>query len=544
MQGLKRICAQICACLALTLLASCGASPGPSAHLPAAHPPSATSTNQKTPIDAASWQFAGNTLSGSRSQPGSAISPQNVGALRPKWIVNLHGTPSATPTVLGGTIYIPDWGGYLSALNAATGRVIWSRRISSYDLVPNAVARTSPAVYGGELILGDQSGAHVFAVNRRTGALIWVRQVDPHPAAVITGSPVVYRGTVYVGVSSLEESLASNPSYRCCTFRGSVVALSAATGRQIFKTYTVPPNGGAPGLYSGGAVWDTPAVDPALGLLFVGTGNNYSVPKSATACFTRTHALRTSDAACTPPSDHFDSVMALRLSTGAIVWAHKVQGFDAWTWACQSQPPGVTWCPSPEGPDYDFGSSPNLFTVASAHGALTAVGIGQKSGVYWAFDAATGRLLWSRLAGPGSSLGGIEWGTASDGSRIYVAVANWDRKPYILPSGRRIFGGSVAALDPATGRILWQTGDPLGAADLGAVSVARGVVYFGSMDPGGHVYALGAQHGKILWSYRTGATVQSGAAIVGDAMYIGSGYGHFSIGVPSTRFYAFTPRGR
>jgi polyvinyl alcohol dehydrogenase (cytochrome) len=113
----------------------------------------------------------------------------------------------------------------------------------------------------------------VFAVSRNTGRLLWRTRVDTNPAAIITSSPVVYRGVAYLGVSSIEEALAARPGYHCCTFRGSVLALKATTGRLLWKTYTVPTG------YTGGAVWgSTPAIDPADNMVFVGTGNNYSVP--------------------------------------------------------------------------------------------------------------------------------------------------------------------------------------------------------------------------------------------------------------------------
>src|SRR6185437_10431492 len=100
----------------------------------------------------------------------------------------------------------------------------------------------------------------------------------------------------------------------------------------------------------------------------------------------------------------------------------------------------------------------------------------QKSGIYYAFDPATGAELWRTLVGPGSSLGGIEWGSATDGKRIYVALVNYYGIPYAYG-----YGGSIAALDPATGAILWQVADPGQSINLGPVSVSNGVVYASSM---------------------------------------------------------------
>ena len=147
-------------------------------------------------------------------------------------------------------MYFPDYGGYLNAVNASNGSLLWQASVPGYTGVANAISRSSPVVDGDRLILGDNffllhpGGAHVFAVDRQTGKLLWKTQVDSNPAAIITGNPVVYGNEVIVGVSSNEETDALLAFYPCCTFRGSVVALSAATGQILWKTYTVPANAG------------------------------------------------------------------------------------------------------------------------------------------------------------------------------------------------------------------------------------------------------------------------------------------------------------
>jgi polyvinyl alcohol dehydrogenase (cytochrome) len=192
------------------------------------------------------------------------------------WSVTTTGDVPTSPTVDDGVVYFPDSGGKLWAVAAGTGKVLWSRDVSGYTQTDGAVSRTSPASYRGELVLGATSlshGAYVLAVAKRTGSLLWRTRVDAHPAAVITSSPVIYRGIAYLEVSSFEEVFALKSGYHCCTFRGSVVALDASTGRLLWKAYTMPAG------YSGGAVWgSTPAIDAADDLLFAATGNNYSVP--------------------------------------------------------------------------------------------------------------------------------------------------------------------------------------------------------------------------------------------------------------------------
>jgi polyvinyl alcohol dehydrogenase (cytochrome) len=486
------------------------------------------------------WLSGGGTLSNTHSSDSNKPNAQSAKNLAVKWTYATHGDVSAIAAVAGGAVYFPDWGGYLNKVDADTGALIWAKPISDYDGVPGSVSRASPAVDGNTVYLGDQNGGYLSAVDATTGALKWTTRVDQHPLAILTAGPLVYDGVVYQGVASGEEGAAVNPAYPCCTFRGSVVAVDAATGRILWKTYTIPDNGGRPGGYSGGAVWGTtPAIDPATNTLFITTGNNYTVPDSVKAC----EAGGGSPATCLSPDDHIDAVMALNASTGAIEWSTGVQGFDDWNVACiPGFPPNN--CPTNPGPDYDFGSGPNLFRV---DGKLV-VGAGQKSGEYWALDAATGSILWSAAPGPGSTLGGIEWGPATDGKRIHVAEANFNGIPYTIADGTTTTSGSWAALDPATGKVIWQVPDPShnlfgGGNDLGPLSVANGVVYAPSMS--GTMTALDASTGKTVWSFKSAGSVVAGASIVRGVVYWGDGYSH--LGIPgwtgSNTFYAFSLNG-
>lgn len=525
---------------------------------------------------AADWTSGSQSILGNRSQPlDFTINPQNVSHLAPKWVFTDHGDVSATPTVADGAVYFPDFGGYLNAVNANNGQLIWQRQISSYDGQAGQVSRNSPLIDGNKLILGDNApsaqsaGAHLFAVDRATGNLLWSTQVDSNPAAVVTSSPIAYRNEIVVGVASNEEADAVNPHYPCCSFRGALVALNDSTGKILWKTYTVPSNNGggdsntpcaapnpATGCgYTGGAIWATPTINPVTNQVFVGTGNNYTAPDAAAACATAAQTANppTSDANCSAPDDYFDAVMAFDLQTGRIEWGHKVQGWDAWNVACLvGNAPGATWCPSPASPDFDFGgSSPNLFIGKGTNGRLqTLVGDGQKSGIYWAFDPTNGNIVWNRLVGPGTSLGGLEWGSATDVLRIYAAEADPFGIPYTLSNGQAASGGSWAALNPLTGAFDWQTATPGGNAALGPVSEAGGVVYGGSMDPNAShpdMFALDASNGKILWSFAAGSSVNAGPAIVDGTVYWGSGYGHLGPALPFTgnnKLYAFSLNGR
>jgi len=170
------------------------------------------------------------------------------------------------------------------------------------------------------------------------------------------------------------------------------------------------------------------------------------------------------------------------------------------------------------------------------------VGFGQKSGVYWALEPHDGDIRWHTQVGPGGGTGGIQWGTASDGRRIYAAISNSNQKPYTLvPGGQQITWGAWSALDVFTGRLIWQTPDPtIGAIDAGSVSVANGVMYAGSQS--GSMYALDGATGKVLWSFDSGGTVLDGPSIVDGVLYWGSGYSNPGTG--NNKLYAFSLKRR
>ena len=288
--------------------------------------------------------------------------------------------------------------------------------------------------------------------------------------------------------------------------------------------------------------------DSTRNLVYATTGNNYSTPTDPAyqACI----AAGGSQASCLSPDDHFDSLLALNMATGAVVWSNRLGSADDWNVACFNSGIAASNCPTGAGPDYDFGSGVNLFTVQTTNGPRTIVGAGQKSGVYSAFDPDSGSLLWATKVGPGSALGGVEWGSATDGQRIYVGIGDLYGIPYTLqPSGQTDYAGSWSALDPATGHILWQTADPNGALDLGPMTVANGVVYAPSMAGGttnSNMYALNAATGAVVWSFASGGSVIAGASIAYDTIYWGSGYSNLPLPGFSgnNKFYAFTLGGQ
>jgi polyvinyl alcohol dehydrogenase (cytochrome) len=499
-----------------------------------------------------SWSMFGQGPSNLAAGADDGITTANVSYLKPHWVATLGGDISARAAVVNHVAYVPDWAGNIWAINASNGRTIWSHNLSYYGLAAGTVSRTSPAVANGVVYIGTQynpSGptGWLLAINAATGEKEWMVQPDTSNGfPVITASPTVAAGKVIVGMTSNEEFATASNSYPCCSARGSVVALDATTGKVLWQTFTVPKG------YSGGNSWGSnPVVDTARGSVFVSTGNNYSIPTDP--AYATCIAAGGTPSSCLSPADHADSILALDLNTGAIKWATRLMnwnqpqygisdGTDFWNVGCIY---GSTNCPAADiGPDYDFGSAPNEITYKSGKSQVTIIGAGQKSGIYYALNPDTGAELWHTQVGPGSSLGGMEWGSASDGTRIYVAIADFYGIPYAAGNA-----GSWAALDPATGKILWQVKDPSGAWDLGPVAVNNGIVYVPSMAgaPGSPtMLALNASTGATLWQYAAGSSVIAGATVIDSSVIWGSGYSHLGTFLPFTgnnKLFSFTING-
>jgi polyvinyl alcohol dehydrogenase (cytochrome) len=414
-------------------------------------------------------------------------------------------------------------------------------------------------VSGNTVVIGTQTmrsatsgdGAELLAVDKANGNLLWRTKLDDHPLSIDTQSPTIHNGVIYVGVASIEENGVDcgDPGDTACYFRGSLEAVNLTTGSVLWKTYMISQAQQAAG-YSGAAIWgSSPAIDVKRNSVYIGTGNNYSASQAVSSCVDAANDDAQTIIDCETThgvGNYVDAVASLNLDTGAVNWVSKLQGFDAWTTACIGLP---TACPAPNGPDFDFGQGPML--IPTKAGDIVAAG--QKSGIMWGLNAATGAPVWRTLVGPGSSLGGLEWGSATDGSRIYFAVANFNFPPQQYPMVNPPKGtpatssaGSWGAVDAANGKIIWQTADPNGSIDLGAVSVANGVVYassmgalfFGPDQP--TMFALDAGNGKQLWQYTSGGSVNAGPAIVDGTVYWGSGYIHLGFGGANNKLFAFS----
>lgn len=515
-------------------------------------------------VDNPGWSTIGHDPSGTRSQPNEhTINVRNVDALVPKWVAGTAGDVSATPAVVNGVVYFGDFGGMLWALNARTGATIWSDSIPAITGNAGDFARQSPSVDGHVLIVGTNKGGNLLGFDTATGKLLWEATINPDPHATMTGSPVLVGDTVFTGVSA---NGASGPN---ATFRTDLASVNALTGHVNWTSYVLPDNGGQPGGYAGATMFGSPSVDVTDGLVFGAFGQPYTEPASVAAC----NATAPNDffsESCEQPGADWDSLVAFDITTGRVVWSHRVVGDGPRAQACDGQPAQVTWCPlaadTPIAPvgtagrgfgdTWDLGGAPpNVFRI----NGRDVVGVGEKSGVYLLLDAKTGAFVWNTLVGPGGDQGGFEWGTAYDGNRIYVSLTDQHHIAYELSEQGHLTstvstGGSWAALDPTTGKILWQTADPqteslpgfsnVGVWDLGPVSVANGVVYVSSMAKTGNaMYALNAATGKILWGFDPGSSVNAAPSIVDGSLYWGSGYSKSGVeGTGNTKLFAFKLR--
>lgn len=466
------------------------------------------------------WNGWSSSSDNSRFQPtvAAGLSHLKVSRLRLKWAFGFPNDSAinSQPTVFAGHLFVGSEDGAVYSLSALRGCTDWTFKAL-------ATVRTAPVVdpVARLVFFGDVNG-NVYAVQAETGQLIWRRRADPHPAAKITGAPILIADRLYVPVSSSEEGWADNPRYPCCTFRGGVTAFEARTGRALWETHTIPEAPHRTGVNragvptwgpSGGAVWSPPTVDLKRHAIYVGTGNSYSGP----------------------PSPYTDAVVAFDMRTGRMLWSQQLIGGDLWNGGCVVKE--TANCPPDSGPDYDFGSPPILRSLGNGRRLLV---IGQKSGVIHALDPdRQGKIVWRVRIGRGGPFGGIEWGGGADQTLAYFPLSDWQ------PS-KSDEGGGLFALRIATGDKVWYAPPPKPAcvklpgcnpALIAPVTVIPGVVFSGSQD--GHLRAYDARNGRLLWDFDTlrrfetvnaiaarGGSFMSIAPIVANGMlFVEPGYG-------------------
>jgi polyvinyl alcohol dehydrogenase (cytochrome) len=482
------------------------------------------------------WNGWGVDLANTRFQPAAqaGLTPAQVPALKLKWA---FGFPNATaaralPTVVDGRVFVGSQDGTVYSLEARSGCVIWAFQASASVRTPIVLGPRR----GGSIAVayfGD-GRSNIYALDAGSGQVLWTRKLDDHPSSHITGSPVIYQDSLFVGVASGEEGRGSDPKYECCTFRGSVAMLDIGTGAVRWKTYTteeartIGKNASGTTRWgpSGAGIWATPTIDVKRRLVYAATGNNYTEP-----------AQKTSDA-----------VIAFAMDTGRIVWSSQLTPNDVFVTGCGAQR-GVN-CPDADtlGPDFDFGNSPMLATLPSGRDLIV---IGQKSGIGWALDPdKEGAVVWQYRAGRGSALGGMEFGSAIDEERAYFGVAD----------GNQATAGELHAVRLDTGERVWTApprptlcGERMRGCTpslLAAITVIPGVVFAGSQDGGLRGYST--KDGSVIWEFDTnkefktvngvpakGASINGpGPVVAGGMVFVNSGYGALG-GRPGNVLLAF-----
>lgn len=332
------------------------------------------------------------------------ISPSTISNLHLKWKFFAGRDITATPAIFEDIVYFPCWNGFIYAISAKNGSLVWTKNLEELTglkgtgFVRNvnvSVSRTTPAIAGDLLLYGIYGPAVVIAVERATGNLVWSTSLDSHSRAVITMSGTVYERGFYVGTSSLEEGLSIA---ECCTFRGSMVRLDLRTGKISWQTFMLPDNNGKLGEYSGAAIWgSSPAIDVNRKLVYIATGNLYTAPPDVVECQEKQNNKTVPDSPnpCIKPENHEESMLALDMDTGEIKWFRELGGYDAWFSACGDLT--TPNCPPGPNPDADFGEAPMLFSIHVNGTKRDVVVAGQKTGFVWALNCDNGDIIWSSV---------------------------------------------------------------------------------------------------------------------------------------------------
>ena len=497
------------------------------------------------------WNGWGNGTNNKRFQTSNkaGLSRTSVRKLELKWAFAFPGETIAEsqPSIVDGRLFVGSRSGDVYALDPKSACVHW--KFQADAPVKNSVVIGAVEIDGKPRTLaffGDLTGT-AYAVDAVDGTLIWRRSVDDFPASRLMGSFILVGDQLFVPITATESTLVAATDAVCCVFRGSVVALDPATGAERWRRYTIAElptktgeNAMGNPIYgpSGATIWSAPTYDPMLDVIYVGTSENASNP-----------ATKTSDA-----------ILAIDAKTSEIKWSYQGLAGDAWNMSCGT--PDKTNCPdAPMGLDYDMGSSPSLATMANGKRILIAA---QKSGVVHALDPDDGgKLLWQRKVAEGGILGGIEWGPANDGRRVYVALGDirWNTPDLLDPKLAldANIGGGVVALDLTDGAIVWQA-PPIecgerpqcSPAQTAAVTAIPGVIFAGGMS--GQLRALDADSGEVIWSYDTvrefetvngasgrgGALDATGPVVVDGWVYVVSGYSKWG-GLPGNVLLGFAP---
>jgi outer membrane protein assembly factor BamB len=500
-RGRRAVVALACASAALLALAACGGSSSTTGKASAVGvPPPEWAAN------AASWPAHNYDLSNTRATTRTPINSQTVAKLKEKWHFDLKGASAfglfaSTPISLNGTVYLQDLNSNVYALDRSSGKLEWKHAFNKPSIGPNGIAYGYGRIYGA-------TETNAFALDAKTGTLIWSRKLTRNNREGIDMAPQLYDNTV------LFSTVPGNglTSFYKGGALGVVWALDAATGKPKWTFNTISDGAklwGNPKVNSGGGLWYPPAVD-SQGRVFLSVANPaplYGTPKFPNG------------SSRPGPDLYTDSLVALDGQTGKLLWWRQAIAHDV--------------------RDYDL-MIPTILTTATVQGAPTEIVlVAGKMGKAYAYRADNGKRLWTLSVGkhqndtgplprkvvtvfPGD-LGGVETPMALAGNRLFVPWLNFPTRG----SASGISGASVSfktgrggltAVNAATGKVLWQRTLP--SMDFGAATVANDVVFTSTY--AGTIYAFDTATGKTLWTKKAPAGINSFPAIDGDTLLVGA----------------------
>jgi polyvinyl alcohol dehydrogenase (cytochrome) len=470
------------------------------------------------------WGGAGNARFQTKSAAG--LTPAELPKLQLKWAVGLPGATSmySQPSVAFGRIFVGGDNGVVYSLDAKAGCVYWAYQADMFGRFAPIAAPISGYPGTANAIFFVTRSTTAYALDAHDGKLLWKTQVRTG-LNNLSATAAYHDGRLYVPMSGTETLVGADLNYECCQSRGAVAALDANTGKVLWLTQSVQEplsklgenaNGKQRWGPAGASVWNTPTVDAKRGLIYAGTGNSFGRIAAATS----------------------DSILALRMSDGKMMWHHQEFQGDTFMARCQAANKADANCPEKLGPDYDFGGSSAILQTVNGKDILLAAG---KGGVAIALDPDNeGKLvwrtqLWDEKAPSASGL--VVWGGAADGTRVYYPM----QQP----------GGGLKALDIKTGKVEWNAAinaDQRGQA--GPASAIPGAVFTGGWD--GILRAVDA-NGKVIWSFNAvrdfdtvnhvpakgGSFGSAGPVIVGGMVFAASGYPGTLRGTPGNVLLAF-----
>lgn len=455
--------------------------------------------------------WGGPTNARFQTESAAGLRARDVSRLKLKWAFGLPGGSNmySQPAVAFGRIFVGNDDGVVYSLNAKSGCVYWAYRSDQFGRFAPIAAPIQGYPGTRYAIFFVTRSATAYAIDAHDGHLLW-KNVVKNDLNNLSATAAYYDGRLYVPLSGTETLTGANLDYECCKSRGAVIAVDANTGKILWRAQSIQEplrqlgeNSHGKQVWgpAGASVWNTPTVDAKRKLIYVGTGNSFGRVAAATS----------------------DSIVALRMEDGKMVWHHQEFEGDSFMGGCQPTNAPDTNCPAKLGPDYDFGGSSAILQSVNGKDVLVAAG---KGGVAIGLDPdAGGKLvwrtqLWEKQAPPASGL--VVWGGTADGERVYYPLQQ--------------AGGGLKALELMTGKVDWNAAiqsDRRGQA--GPASSIPGLVFTGGWD--GILRAVGG-NGDVIWSFDAkkdfetvngviangGSFGCAGVVISGGMVYVSSGY--------------------